>query len=257
MELIDEKYKNKQYKELVFYFEGCHSGSMFRSLEKGKNVYAFTGADTEHSSWMCNCPPYDVVDGKALGVCLSAYYDNYWMQQVTAHGSDISNNEMFKIVHDRVAEKSDQNVSQFGDIDTIGEKSLKEYIGDYIPKSYPKDTSCSEGTKYEDVSMHLAKWATIRDGSTKLDNLKKAVEEDALKDILIMRTARAYYQDDKKADASKYNRPASYDNSCMKDMSMMLIAKCGYSLPFKDEHITVLENICSNGAVRMNFESIC
>ena len=257
MELIDEKYKNKQYKEMVFYFEGCHSGSMFRSLEKGKNVYAFTGADTEHSSWMCNCPPYDVVDGKALGVCLSAYYDNYWMQQVTAHGSDISNNEMFKIVHDRVAEKSDQNVSQFGDIDTIGEKSLKEYIGDYIPKSYPKDTSCSEGTKYEDVSMHLAKWATIRDGSTKLDNLKKAVEEDALKDILIMRTARAYYQDDKKADASKYNRPASYDNSCMKDMSMMLIAKCGYSLPFKDEHITVLENICSNGAVRMDFENIC
>ena len=42
METVNTMYANKQYKEMVFYFEACHSGSMFRQLEKGKNVYAFT-----------------------------------------------------------------------------------------------------------------------------------------------------------------------------------------------------------------------
>ena len=258
MDTINKMYENKQYKELVFYFEACHSGSMFRKLEKGKNVYAFTGSDTEHSAWMCNCPPDDVVDGKAMGTCLSAYYDNYWMQEVTDNGADITNNEMFKLVHEKTEKKTDQNVSQFGDIDTIGEKSLKEYIGDYKPKMSYKDTKCTEGVKYEDVPTHLAKWAAIRsEGANNMDQLKEVVMQDALKEIVVMRVAREYFKDDKKADEAKLVRPTSYDQDCVRELGLKMVGKCGYSLPMRDTHVTILENICANGNVNIDFENVC
>lgn len=83
---INQMFEKKQYKQIVFYFEACHSGSMFRKLEQGKNVYAMTGSDTEHSAWMCNCPPHDKVNGKSMGTCLSAWYDNMWMEEVMKKG---------------------------------------------------------------------------------------------------------------------------------------------------------------------------
>ena len=257
IETINTMYEKKQYKEMVFYFEACHSGSMFRKLEKGKNVYAMTGSDTEHSAWMCNCPPYDTVDGKSMGTCLSAYYDNYWMNEVTVNGAELTNNDMFKLVHEKTEKKTDQNVSQFGDIDTIGETPLKEYIGDYKPVTN-KDTTCTEPVKYEDVPMHLAKWAAIRStGNDNMEELKSAVYEDALKEVTIMRVAREAFKDDKKADAAKISRPASYDFECVKELGMKMVAKCGYKLPMRDEHVTILENICANGNVDVDFSSVC
>ena len=258
METINTMYEKKQYKEMVFYFEACHSGSMFVNLKKGKNVYAFTGSDAEHSAWMCNCPPYDTVNGQEMGTCLSAFYDNYWMQEVTDNGAELTNNQMFKIVHDKTEKKSDQNVSQFGDIDTIGETPLKEYIGDYKPVTSNRDSLCTDGVKYEDVPSHLAKWAAIRStGNNKMEELKNVIYDDALKEVAIMRVAREAFKDDKKADAAKIARPASYDFECVKQLGLKLVAKCGYKLPMRDEHVTVLENICANGNVEVDFSNIC
>lgn len=258
IDTINTMFANKQYKEMVFYFEACHSGSMFRKLEKGKNVYAFTGSDTEHSAWMCNCPPNDVVDGKSMGTCLSAYYDNYWMHEITVNGADITNNDMFKMVHEKTALKTDQNVSQFGDIETIGETPLKEYIGDYKPTYSNKDTTCTEGVMYEDVPVHLAKWSAIRaQGNDKMAELQDAVYEDALKEVVVMRAAREYFKNDKKADDAKLARPASYDFECVKELGLKLVAKCGYKLPMRESHVTVLENICANGNVEIDFSSVC
>ena len=257
---INKMYENKQYKQLVFYFEACHSGSMFRTLEKGKNVYAFTGSDTPHSALMSNCPPNDVVNGKPIGVCLGAYFDNYWMQEVTDNGADLSHNEMYKIVHEKTAEHSAQNVSQYGDIDTIGEMPLREFIGDYVPKK-KVSVEPKSMVKYEDVPKHLAMWKAIRaEPNTRSDamaELEKVVREEARKEIMVMRAAREYFKDDKLADAATKNHPASSNQDCMKDVLLSLISKCGYTLPLRESHVTVLENICSNGMVNIDFENVC
>ena len=256
---INKMYENKQYKQLVFYFEACHSGSMFRTLEKGKNVYAMTGSDTEHSAWMNNCPPYDVVNGKSMGTCLGAWFDNFWMQEVTDNGADLTHNEMFKIVHDKTAEETDQNVSQFGDIDTIGEMAVKEFIGDYIPKRTVSREPKS-WVKYEDVPRHLAMWKAIRAESNSneaMAELEKVVKEEARKDIMVLRAAREYFKDDKAVDQATKVRPASYDAQCVRDVTLSLMSKCGYTLPLRDSHVSVLENICANGKVDINFKNVC
>ena len=257
---INKMYENKQYKELVFYFEACHSGSMFRTLEKGKNVYAMTGSDTPHSALMSNCPPNDVVNGKPLGVCLGAYFDNYWMQEVTDNGADLTHNEMFRIVHDKTAEHTAQNVSQYGDIDTIGEMAVKDFIGDYKPKKCaaiePKSL-----VKYEDVPKHLAMWKAIRAEpnarSDAMAELEKVVREEARKEIMVMRAAREFFKDDKLVDAATKNHPASTNQDCMKDIILSLMSKCGYTLPLRESHVTVLENICVNGMVNIDYKNVC
>ena len=260
MKTIDKMYENKQYKQLVFYFEACHSGSMFRKLEKGKNVYAMTGSDTEHSAWMNNCPPDDVVDGKHVGACMGAWFDNFWMQEVTDNGADLTHNEMFKIVHEKTAAQTDQNVSQFGDIDTIGEMPVREFIGDYKPK---KKVSADPKSmvKYEDVPKHLAMWKAIRaEPNTRSDaiaELENVVRTEARKEIMVMRTARAYFKDDKLADAATKTRPASYSQECVRDITTSLMAACGYTLPLRDSHLTVMENICANGYVQLDYTDVC
>ena len=256
---INKMYENKQYKQLVFYFEACHSGSMFRTLEKGKNVYAMTGSDTEHSAWMNNCPPNDVVNGKSMGTCLGAWFDNFWMQEVTDNGADLTHNEMFKIVHDKTAEETDQNVSQFGDIDTIGEMAVKEFIGDYVPKR-SVSREAKSWVKYEDVPKHLAMWKAIRaeaNSNEAMAELEKVVKEEARKDIMVLRAAREYFKDDKTVDQATKVRPASYNAECVRDITLSLMSKCGYSLPLRDSHVSVLENICANGRVDIDFKNVC
>ena len=258
---INKMYENKQYKQLVFYFEACHSGSMFRKLQKGKNVYAMTGSDTEHSAWMNNCPPNDVVNGKHVGACLGAWFDNFWMQEVTDNGADLTHNEMFKIVHEKTAAETDQNVSQFGDIETIGEMAVKDFIGDYKPVKKAAHAEPKSMVRYEDVPKHLAMWKAIRaDSNARSDamaELEKVVRDEARKEIMVMRAAREYFKDDKLADAAAKSRPASYSQECVRDITTSLMAVCGYTLPLHDSHLSVMENICANGYVQLDYTNIC
>lgn len=259
MDTVNKMFENHQYKQLVFYFEACHSGSMFRQLGADKNVYAMTGSDTEHSAWMCNCPPHDVVNGKSMGTCLSAWYDNFWMQEVMDNGSDITLADMFTHVHEETAKQTDQNVSQFGDIEGMGPEKLKEFIGDYKPQ-FGSAKKPNGFVKYEDAPLHMAKWAAIRaDGNANdaLTQLKEAVKTEAVKEVSVMRLARAYFKDDRAADASMKARPAKYDQDCVSDLTLALIAKCGYTLPLRDSHVNALENICVGGKVDIDFDLVC
>ena len=72
-----------------------------------------------------------------------------------------------------------------------------------------------------------------------------------------MRVAREYFKDDKKADEAKLVRPTSYDQDCVRELGLKMVGKCGYSLPMRDTHVTILENICANGNVNIDFENVC
>ncbi|KAK8818664.1 hypothetical protein WA538_003974 [Blastocystis sp. DL] len=257
MDTINKMFDNHQYKQMVFYFEACHSGSMFRKLESTKNVYAMTGSDTEHSAWMCNCPPHDKVNGKSMGTCLSAWYDNFWMQEVMDNGSKITLSDMFTHVHEETAKETDQNVSQFGDIEKMGPETLDTFIGDYKPE-YSTPSERKGYVPYEDVPMHLAKWNAIRSqNANSLAELQEVVKKEAVKEISVMRLARAYFKDDKLADQATKSRPATYNQDCVKDLTLSLMAKCGYTLPLRDSHVNALENICFGGMVEVDFDQVC
>ena len=259
LETLNKMYDNKQYKQLVFYLEACHSGSMFRKLPADKNIYAMTGADTNHEAMECYCPPYDIMEGKHMGACMSAWYDNLWMSKVMNEGADIPLVDMYKYVHDETAKETEQNVSQFGDIDGMGGDLLSKYIGNYKGASAPEKV-CEGSGNYADVALHLAKWNAIRATSNANDaliELKEAVKVESIKEVSVMRLARAYFKDDKAADNSLKSAPSKFDQDCVRDLTLGLIAQCGYELPLRDSHVNALKNICENGNVMMNFDLVC
>lgn len=254
---IKRMWEGKKYKQIVFYFEACHSGSMFEDLPPGMNVYAFTGSDRTHSAWMNNCPPNDDVDGKHFGTCLGAWYDNFWMQEVQDNGSDLTHNEMFKIVHDLTAKETDQNVSQYGDIDTIGEMKVSEFIGDVPHKKHARLEKKGDSIPLEDVAVHLAKWKAIRSNDkAAMAELEEVMAQEALKEVSVMRLARSYFGDDVKANDAAKTAPKYYDVQCVAEVGMELTTRCGYELPIRETHYNVIKNICQSRSVP-SFDGVC
>ncbi|KAK8813086.1 hypothetical protein WA158_002678 [Blastocystis sp. Blastoise] len=250
MDTIQKMYNAKKYKKLVFYFEACYSGSMFTDLPQGLNVYAFTGADDKHSAWMSFCPPNDVINGKNLHTCISAYYDDEWENIVEKNGTAITHNDVFKIAHDNVALKTDQNISQYGDIDTIGNELLSEVFGSTMTLAVP------------DVPLHLAKWKAIRSNKNSNDDAMKELEQvilqDLKKEISVSRLVSRSVGEKKVESAMKYSGRG--DHYCVNELASQLTSKCGYSLPFREEHVNALHYICTYSNLRTSlklFSEVC
>lgn len=69
-------YKERKYKQMLFYLEACEGGSMFKStLPNNINVYAVTSANEHESAWGCYC------DGAGPNMpCLGDVFSVSWME---------------------------------------------------------------------------------------------------------------------------------------------------------------------------------
>lgn len=61
--------------------EACYSGSMWVNLPTDINVYAVTAANQTESSWASYCQPNNVVNGKAVAMCLGDFFSTTWLEQ--------------------------------------------------------------------------------------------------------------------------------------------------------------------------------
>jgi len=102
-------YKNKMYKQLVFYLEACNSGSMFpKDLSPDYNMYITTAANAHESSYACY---YDKVRRAYLG----DRYSVTWMEDSDQENLDHESlHHQFKIVRSLT---NQSHVQQFGDKD--------------------------------------------------------------------------------------------------------------------------------------------
>ena len=259
---IQYMYDNKMYKHFLFLMEACYSGSMFRNLPKGINVYAITAADDKHPSYESHCPPEDVVDGKSLNTCLSCYWDNsmeWFMEGGTEHTLD----ELYEHTHAKVAEHSQQNTSHFGDIEEMGKMTLETFMGK-IPANRFRAQKEDKSTKIpkSEVPAHLAKWRAIRADKSNydeaMDNYKKIVYENAKREVEVMRLGAALMNE--KAANKAFTTPAKvYSPSCVSDLAESLVSKCGHSYPMSENVMNMLKNICLPGmdVANLDFSEIC
>ncbi|TMW65096.1 hypothetical protein Poli38472_009263 [Pythium oligandrum] len=138
---LEKMYAAKKYKELVFYVEACHSGSMFWSWSMSHiNAFVTTAANGWESSWGTYCPPMDTVDGVALNTCLGDLYSVNWMED--SDRTDLSAEtlrQQFNIIKKKT---SASHVEAFGST-----RMRKEIVGNF-QSNY--DTAVAEG---EDGSM--------------------------------------------------------------------------------------------------------
>lgn len=261
MEAMKAAYEKKLYGKWLWYIETCYSGSVFEKLPADWNVYVMTSADADHSAAMSNCPPDDVVAGKSLDTCIAGLWDNYWMEYAEKN-PDTTVGELFDAVKARVAEESDQNVSEFGDM-TFRDLPLAEFFGKPTTstrarRATPKRESV---VPIDQVPVHLAKWKAIREGSSNsLSALQKEVAKAAKQEVEVMRLGAALLSEKEADEAMKATTlTTSYSASCVSDLQIALHKECGHSTTPSKATLNLLRKVCAPGKIApsMNWSEIC
>ena len=253
---------DQKFKHLLIFLETCYSGSMFEGLTLDDGIFVITAADNNHESYESHCPPDDVVDGKAIGACLSCLWDNameWFIEGDSSHTLD----ELFEHTHAKVAEQSQQNTSHFGDIEEMGKMTLRTFLGDLPARRFRsiRDDNTPKIAKSE-VPTHLAMWKAIRadkkDLAAALKNYQEAKFAAAKKEIEVMRLGRML-MNEKAADMALKAPAEMYSVDCVRELSNAFVEKCGHTYPFSESTINMLKNICLPGmsVPNVDFKDIC
>ena len=256
-------YEKKLYGKWVWFMEACHSGSMFLKLPSNMNIYVMTSADENHDALMSHCPPDDEVAGQRLYTCLAGLWDNYYLDYLEQN-PDCTIGEIFEAVRARVDSESDQNVSEYGDM-TFRDLKVSEFFGELPSRSLRKSYKVSKSESnvpVSEVPLHLAKWAAIRADDKNKESALKAYENEliaeAKREVELMRLGSALMNE--KAANNAMNAPSeAYSADCVRELSLMLVKKCGHKLPFSSKQNNMLRNICLPGlsVPNVNWDDIC
>ena len=117
------------YKELVFYLEACHSGSMFEKLlPTNISIYATTAANPRESSYAEYCSSDAKVNGTLIGSCLGDEYSCRFMEDIDSRpGDSLKNYTMQEQFEYLVKIVEGSHVQQYGDLE-IAKKSIYEFV---------------------------------------------------------------------------------------------------------------------------------
>ena len=263
IDALKEAHKKQLYGKWVWFMEACHLGSMFPKLPDDMNIYIMTSSDAHHNAYMSNCPPDDYIGKEHLDTCMAGLWDNYYLEYLEQN-PDCTIGEIFKAVKASVAESSDQNVSEFGDM-TFHDLKVSEFFGKLpsngLRKSYKAKKSESI-VPVSEVPLHLAKWAAIRADDKNKESAMKAYENEliaeAKREVELMRLGSAL-MNEKAANNAMNAASEAYSVDCVRELSLMLVKKCGHKMPFSAKQNNMLRNICLPGlsVPNVNWDDIC
>ena len=262
LDSLKTAHEKKLYGKWVWFMEACYSGSMFKNLPKDWDIYIMTAADDKHPAWMSNCPPNDAIAGTHLGTCISSLWDEAFMVYAEEKSKDVIG-DLVDTVKKEVAETSDQNVSEFGDM-SFREVPFSEFFGELPSPSFRsvKKTSSASTVSLDQVPLYLAKWRAIRadksESAVALAEYEKLAFESAKREVEVMRLGAAL-MNEKAADKALRTPSESYSASCVRELSIALHEKCGHSFPFSETTSNLLRNICLPGlsVPNVNWNEIC
>ena len=128
-EALTTMHSKNMYKQLVFYLESCHSGSMFENLlPTDINIYTTTAANPHESSYAEYCGGDAKVNGTSIGSCLGDEYSVRFMEDIDARpGEELKKwtmQEQFEYLVDAV---QGSHVQQYGD-KTIAQQSIADFV---------------------------------------------------------------------------------------------------------------------------------
>jgi legumain len=122
-------YDKKMYKELVFYMEACHSGSMFdQILPTNMSIYAVTAANPHESSYADYCS-YDArINGTLMGTCLGDEFSCRFMEDIDSRPGELLKNYTMQEQYEYLKKAvTGSHVMQYGDLE-IAKKSIYYFV---------------------------------------------------------------------------------------------------------------------------------
>ncbi|GAB4854396.1 hypothetical protein Ancab_022982 [Ancistrocladus abbreviatus] len=116
-----KKHELGTYKQMMIYFDCCHSGSMFEGLlSNDMNIYVATSAKPAEKSYLTYC------DEELYQTCLSSQFSAAWMEDSDQYDRATRTlAEQYEVVKQRVTRSK---ATQYGDT-SMTKDTLSTYMG--------------------------------------------------------------------------------------------------------------------------------
>ena len=126
---LQTMYDKKMYKQVVFYLEACHAGSMFdKLLPSNINVYTTTAANPYESSYADYCGTEARINGTSIGSCLGDEYSRKFMEDIDARPGDLLKEYTMQQQYEYLVKAvTGSHVMQYGDL-SIAQKSIYYFV---------------------------------------------------------------------------------------------------------------------------------
>ena len=266
---LNTMHTKNMYKELVFYLESCHSGSMFENkLPTDINIYTTTAANPHESSYAEYCGGEAKVNGTSIGSCLGDEYSCRFMEDIDARpGEQLKSWTMQQQYEYLVDAVKGSHVQQYGDT-TIAQKSIYEFISqkssnfyEWLRRSLRRLSPIKESDPMKNKinnENHRLEWYRMQ---AELGNDLTAEEEYYDEIMAEGRVTKIFELFNQKFNLPKRNYEDKIDFDCYREVVKGYENKCGTLIDRDFKFMTHIANFCTKGlnpkmAVRA-FKTLC
>ena len=257
------------YKELVFYLEACHAGSMFDpELPENISIYTTTAANPSESSYGEYCSSEAKVNGTLIGSCLGDEYSVRFMEDIDSRpGAELKGYTLQEQYEYLVNAVKGSHVMQYGDL-TIAKKDVADFVSKAGSKVYkwikkglnkilPPKLRAPTSIKINNENYRLEWYRMQAEQSNDLE-----AENEYYEEILAQgRVTKIFEIFNKRFELGKIDYSAKVDYDCYRQVSQSYADRCGTLIDRDFKFMPNIANFCTKGIKPIKadraFKAIC
>ena len=265
-------HEKKMYKELVFYLEACHSGSMFENiLPANISIYAVTAANPRESSYAEYCSGEAQINGTIMGTCLGDEFSCRFMEDIDSRPGETLKNYTMQEQFDYLKKiVTGSHVQQYGDLD-IAKRSIYDFVNSQSKKVLKIVSNIvdlifpaielrkleEKSSKINNENYRLEYFRMRAEQSNDMDAEDEYYEEIAQEG----RTIKIFDIFSKWFNLPKRDYSNEIDYDCYRKVVKSYEDKCGMLIDRDFKFMTHIANFCAQGInpkkAKIAFTSIC
>ena len=263
-------FEKKMYKELVFYLEACHSGSMFHNLLPNNiSIYTTTAANPDESSYADYCSSQARINGTLIGSCLGDEYSCRFMEDIDSRPGDALKDYTMQQQYEYLVKAvTGSHVMQYGDLE-IAKKSIYYFVNAQT-KRFLKFVHKTIDFFLPIIFLNEEKTMKINNENYRLEWYRMQAEETN-----DMEAENEYYEEVAQEGRStkifeifrnwfnlpKRNHDQQVDFDCYRKVVSAYENKCGMVIDRDFKFMTHIANFCAQGIyykkAEQAFASLC
>ena len=249
-------FEKKMYKELVFYLEACHSGSMFYNLLPNNiSIYTTTAANPDESSYADYCSSQARINGTLIGSCLGDEYSCRFMEDIDSRpGDSLKDYTMQQQYEYLVKAVTGSHVMQYGDLE-IAKKSIYYFVNaqtkrflKFVTKTIdfilPKIFLNEEKSMKINNENYRLEWYRMQAEETNDMGAENEYYEEVAQEG---RTTKIFEIFRNWFNLPKRNHEQNVDFDCYRKVVSAYENKCGMVIDRDFKFMTHIANFCAQG----------
>ena len=268
-ELIDTlntMHEKKMYKELVFYLDAAHGGSMFRTLPDNISIYAVTSG-TRYAPTPEYCGSEATVNGTLIGACLGDVFSCRFMEDIDSRPGEELKSWTWQQQYEYLIYVTIRDVEQYGDLN-VAKKSIYDFMSKQSSNIYnlfkkgiktilPLRNTNPTKIKIKSENYRL-EWYRMQAESSNEQNAENEYYNEIMAEGRVTKIFELFK---KKFNLSERNFDDKLDFDCYREVVKGYENNCGTLIDRDVKFMTHIANFCTKGinpkiAIR-TFKTLC